>query len=238
MSSQGVSGSGKSTLGENTAQALGVPFYDGDQLHPQSNIDKMAQGIPLTDADREPWLALIRATADRICESENRPDQASENPTQEVKGIVVACSALKKYYRDILRGVKPQADEPPPASDLPSDHPITEHVDQEKEHQLLKSAASKELKTFFVYIKGTREVLVGRMKSRKGHFMKVNMLDSQLATLEDPTGEENVVVVHLEESPEQQLKDAVEGLRAVGFHDAHVRLSGEGARDQQAAVST
>ena len=55
----GVSGSGKSTLGEALAQRLGLPFADADDFHPPANVAKMSEGIPLTDADREPWLAVV-----------------------------------------------------------------------------------------------------------------------------------------------------------------------------------
>ena len=55
----GVSGSGKTTIGERLAQALGWPFYDGDQFHPPANVAKMQQGMPLTDEDRWPWLNAI-----------------------------------------------------------------------------------------------------------------------------------------------------------------------------------
>ncbi|KIO29828.1 hypothetical protein M407DRAFT_242482 [Tulasnella calospora MUT 4182] len=220
----GVSGSGKSTLGQNLASALGVPFYDGDSLHPQSNVEKMSKGIPLTDADREPWLALIRSTADRICENK----EADGSSTGEIKGVVIACSALKRYYRDILRGHTPKSHQPPPATDLPKDHPIAEHTgieiqsDQElakDEEKELERAASRELRTFFVYINGPREVLEDRMKQRQNHFMKVEMLDSQLATLENPIGEDGVVVVQLAESPDKQVRDAVDGLKKLGFPD-------------------
>ncbi|KAG9016010.1 hypothetical protein FRB90_003869 [Tulasnella sp. 427] len=237
----GVSGSGKSTLGQNLAEALGVPFYDGDSLHPQSNIDKMGRGIPLTDADREPWLALIRSTADRICENKEGELSSSPEGVSQVKGVVIACSALKRYYRDILRGRTPQSHQPPPATDLPKEHPITEHTGieissnedlQKEEERELERAASKDLRTFFVFINGPREVLQERMTHRQGHFMKVEMLDSQLRTLEDPTGEEGVVVVQLAESPQKQLDDAVEGLAKLGFHDQHIQSS---SKDQDAA---
>lgn len=89
----GVSGSGKSTVGEQVAELLGVPFVDGDALHPAANVAKMASGIPLTDDDRIPWLRAVgRALA------ETSPE-----------GAVVACSALKRSYRDLIRSEAPDA---------------------------------------------------------------------------------------------------------------------------------
>ncbi|PRY62461.1 MULTISPECIES: gluconokinase [Glycomyces] len=85
----GVSGSGKSTVAELLADRLGWPFTEGDELHPAANIAKMSAGIPLTDADREPWLRIIR---DRISAA------ASQG-----RSTVVTCSALRRAYRDILR---------------------------------------------------------------------------------------------------------------------------------------
>lgn len=89
----GVSGSGKSTVGEQVAHRLGVPFVDGDALHPAANVAKMASGVPLTDEDRIPWLRAVgRALA------ETAPE-----------GAVVACSALKRAYRDLIRAEAPDA---------------------------------------------------------------------------------------------------------------------------------
>lgn len=85
----GVSGSGKTTIGKALAQKLGCSFYDGDDFHPPENVAKMANGIPLNDADRRPWLARLH---DLIAEYEARGETA-----------VLACSALKKQYRDQLR---------------------------------------------------------------------------------------------------------------------------------------
>ena len=89
----GVSGCGKSTVAALLAGTLGWPFEEGDALHPQANIDKMATGHPLTDEDRWPWLSLV---ADWIDE---RLD-AGENG-------VITCSALKRSYRDALRDAQP-----------------------------------------------------------------------------------------------------------------------------------
>ncbi len=91
----GVSGSGKTTIGVLIAARLGWPFVDGDDLQPKANIDKMRSGVPLTDADRAPWLAAIGAWMDARA--------AAGEPG------VVACSALKRAYRDRLRAGRPQA---------------------------------------------------------------------------------------------------------------------------------
>ena len=85
----GVSGSGKTTIGPRLARALGVEYVEGDDLHPPGNVEKMRAGIPLTDADREPWLRRIAA---RLREAKAQDE-----------GLVVASSALKKEYRDLLR---------------------------------------------------------------------------------------------------------------------------------------
>ena len=85
----GVAGCGKTTVGERLAAALGWPFAEGDRFHPQANVAKMAAGIPLEDADRWPWL---RALADRIARAGARGARS-----------VLACSALKRSYRDVLR---------------------------------------------------------------------------------------------------------------------------------------
>lgn len=89
----GVSGSGKSTIGALVADALGVPFIDADELHPLANVEKMAAGHPLTDEDRWPWLAKVGQTLDEA----------------DGTGAVVACSALKRVYRDAIRAEAPRA---------------------------------------------------------------------------------------------------------------------------------
>lgn len=84
----GVSGSGKSTIGDKLAERLCWPYEDGDRFHPASNVAKMSAGHPLTDEDRWPWL---RAIADEI----DRVGKAGQH-------AVIACSALKRVYRDVL----------------------------------------------------------------------------------------------------------------------------------------
>lgn len=85
----GVSGAGKSTVGTLLAERLGWPFEDGDAFHPPQNVEKMRTGTPLTDEDRWPWLAAIAARIARA--------------RAEGTGVVIACSALKRAYRDVLR---------------------------------------------------------------------------------------------------------------------------------------
>lgn len=141
----GVSGTGKSTIGVALARVLDLPFVEGDDLHPEANVAKMSAGIPLTDADRAPWL-------DRVAAELDRP-------------VVVTCSALKRAYRDRLRAAAP---------DL-----------------------------VLVFLHGTPELLAARMSGRAGHFMPTALLTSQLATLEEPTSDENAIAVDVALTPEQ-----------------------------------
>ncbi|GAA5869765.1 hypothetical protein JCM1840_000585 [Sporobolomyces johnsonii] len=233
----GASGCGKSTVGLALAQALGVPFVDGDDLHPASNVAKMSAGTPLTDEDRIPWLHRIREDAILLTspaglealDQPSAPSSASEAAASAIshelsvvlgriqpaslqarkeakergekrkrEAVVVACSALTVEYRNLLRGEEAHFV-------LPDGREINEpkHLD---EH----------IETFFVYLQGTRPLLLNRMEHRPGHFMKASMLDSQLATLQEPheTDEVNVAVVPLgqgEEGKEERGKEPVIG---------------------------
>ncbi len=87
----GVSGAGKTTIGQALAADLHVPFVDGDELQPAANVRKMASGTPLTDEDRAPWLTRVGEVL------------------AGAPGLVVACSALRRRYRDAIRAVAPDA---------------------------------------------------------------------------------------------------------------------------------
>ncbi|PWN27205.1 shikimate kinase [Jaminaea rosea] len=164
----GTSGSGKSTLGASLSSALGIPFIDGDDLHPPANVAKMASGHPLNDNDREPWLKRIRETAietllgDGASPSQHRPP-----------AMIIACSSLKRSYRDLLRGSHSTLS--PTSPPLPASG----------------------LRTLHLYVDVSPTELLRRMHERKGHFMKEEMLKSQLETLEKPVegSEEGVIVV-------------------------------------------
>lgn len=90
----GVSGSGKTTVAKDLALRLGWDFKEGDSLHPATNVEKMRAGIPLTDDDRQPWLTAVAAWIDG----------------QQAKGLpgIVTCSALKRSYRRVVIGERPQ----------------------------------------------------------------------------------------------------------------------------------
>ena len=90
----GVSGVGKTTVGRLLAEALGAEFAEGDAYHPPENIEKMRRGIPLEDADRWPWLQILAEQIDRWLAAGTK--------------VVLACSALKQRYRDVLAKDRPQ----------------------------------------------------------------------------------------------------------------------------------
>jgi gluconokinase len=143
----GVSGAGKTTVGKLLASELGWELADADDYHSAANVEKMRGGIPLTDADRGPWLESLRSViVEWIAAGKNG---------------VLACSALKKEYRDML-------------------------------------IVGPEVRV--VYLKAGREVLLERLLERQGHYMKEGMLESQIATLEEP---DDAIVVNACRAPEE-----------------------------------
>ncbi len=147
----GVSGSGKTTVGWQLARQLGWEFADADDYHSAASVEKMRRGVPLTDADRRPWLEALRSLIANWISTE--------------RNAVLACSALKQAYRERLR--------------------VNDEVR-------------------LVYLKASHDLLSQRLRQRHDHYMKEPMLESQLATLEEP---ENAFAVNANETPEQIVRD-------------------------------
>jgi gluconokinase len=157
----GVSGSGKTTVAVKLAEQLGWQMLEGDKLHPPANVEKMKAGTPLDDNDRWPWL---RAIADVV-----------DNWRAEGVSGVVACSALKRSYRDMLVGSRPNV--------------------------------------LLVYLQGSHDLIAARMAARHGHFMPTALLDSQFATLEEPTEAEHPIVVSIAPPPDAIVAAVIEKLK-------------------------
>ena len=154
----GVSGSGKTTIGAMLARALGVEFLEGDTLHPSGNVQRMATGIPLTDDDRRPWLMAIA--------------QRLRDAKRAGTGLVVACSALKRSYRDLLRS---------------------------------RGAADVQ----FIYLAGDAGLIAERMAHRPHHFMPPALLASQVASLEEPSPDEDAWTCDIRQRPDTIVADLV-----------------------------
>ncbi|MFB9948339.1 gluconokinase [Rhizobium puerariae] len=161
----GVSGCGKTSIGKLLASGLGYRFIEGDSRHPQANVEKMRGGIPLTDADRWPWLETLGAEL------------------AEYEGTVVSCSALKRAYRDLLR--------------RKAGRPVT-----------------------FVFLQGDRALLAARMAGRRHEYMPLSLLDSQLATLELPDRERDVVTIEIDQPPERIVSLAITRIAALACRPA------------------
>ena len=157
----GVSGSGKTTIARGVAEREGWLLVEGDAFHPPANVAKMHAGTPLTDEDRSPWLRAIAHEIDAM--------------RAQGQSAVVACSALKRAYRDILIGDR---------SDV-----------------------------ILVYLQGSKALIAERLAARKGHFMPAALLDSQFATLEEPSEDEHAVVVSIAPAADAIVEDVVRQLK-------------------------
>ncbi len=140
----GVSGSGKTTVGQLLASETGGDFLDGDDFHPPENVAKMSTGIPLTDQDRQGWLETLAGLI-------RNADQLT----------IIACSALKSSYREVLNGAE------------------------------------------FVFLHGSPDLLSERINQREDHYMPPGLLQSQLDTLEVPSG---ALSLDISKSPEELTK--------------------------------
>ena len=158
----GVAGCGKSSLGTALAAARALPLIEGDDHHSAESRAKRSRGIALDDADRAGWLDRLGAELARHAAQEG--------------GAVLTCSALKRAYRDIIVGDRPEV--------------------------------------ALVYLRGSRELIQHRMAARHEHFMPVGLLDSQFATLQEPDGVENPVVIDVEGGPSEIVARIVERFRS------------------------
>ncbi|NXI51061.1 GNTK gluconokinase, partial [Chloroceryle aenea] len=139
-------------------------FYDADDYHSTGNKKKMAEGIPLNDEDRIPWLCALHDIL-------RREDSSRQN-------AVLACSALKKMYRNIL----------------------VSGASAIKSNQTEQPGENAALQILFVHLDGSVDTIAGRLEKRSGHFMPPKLLKSQFDTLEPPSAPENFITVSVEKS--------------------------------------
>lgn len=158
---------------------LGWRFYDADDYHPEENRVKMGKGIPLNDQDRIPWLCNLHDILLRDVTSGQH--------------VILACSALKKVYRDILirgkNGAPPKCEEPG------------------------KEGKPAEVQLLVVYLSGSFEVISGRLLKRKGHFMPPELLQSQFDILEPPSAPENFIQISVDKSLPEMIAIIMEALK-------------------------
>lgn len=174
----GVSGCGKTSVGKLIASGLGYRFIEGDSRHPAANVEKMRNGIPLTDADRWPWLEML---GDELARDE---------------ATVISCSALKLSYRDLLRERARGQDVGGQARGQ-TGRPLT-----------------------FVFLQGDRALLAARMAGRRHEYMPLSLLDSQLATLELPQRERDVVTIEIDQPAERIASLAITRIAALAHRPA------------------
>ncbi len=162
----GVTGSGKTTIGKLLAKGFSCEFLDADDYHSPDNKAKMKAGIALTDSDRQPWLEDLAKLINKHAIAQ--------------RSLVLACSALKDSYREILSEAYPYL--------------------------------------VIVYLKIAPDTAADRLANRQHEFMNADLLDSQFKTLEEPTGD-NVIVIDAGDKPQaivNTIMSQFEGQRQPG----------------------
>ena len=149
-------------------------FIDGDDYHTPANVSKMAEGKPLTDEDRAGWLSNLAGMI--------------QDHLQRNQSVVVACSALKHSYRELLFGKRDAAkgDAAAASTAAASETP----TGTQSAAAAAASSPSSVPRLFLVHLNGSHDLLLRRLTARKGHFFKSDLLASQLDTLEMPNVEE------------------------------------------------
>jgi gluconokinase len=153
----GVTGSGKTTVGRMLADRLEWVYLEADDFHSAANKEKMHRGVPLTEADRLPWLDAIHT------------ELVMQNA--QGKNVVLACSALREEYRVIL---------------------------------------TAGLQVKLIYLRGSRELIGGRLRLRKHHFAGESILDDQFAVLEEP---HDAILEDIAEDPETIVEEILHKIR-------------------------
>nr|XP_003732008.2 probable gluconokinase isoform X1 [Callithrix jacchus] len=169
----------RSTVGAVLASELGWKFYDADDYHSEENRRKMGKGIPLNDQDRIPWLCNLHDILLR--------DVASG------QHVVLACSALKKMYRDILTQGKDGA--------------------APKCKESGREAKWAKIQLLVVHLSGSFEVISERLLKRKGHFMPPELLQSQFETLEPPAAPEKFIQISVNKNVSKIIATIMETLK-------------------------
>ncbi len=143
----GVAGAGKTVVGRGVAERVGSVFVDADDLHPVGNVEKMRRGEALGDAERWPWLRAVRGEVERL--------------VVEGRGVVVACSALKRGYREVLLGGVGGG-------------------------RGVGGVGGRGVRRVVVFLRVEEDVARERVGGRGGHFMPAGLVGDQFAVLEEP----------------------------------------------------
>ncbi|KAG8130689.1 hypothetical protein E2320_017353, partial [Naja naja] len=183
----GVSGSGKSTVGTLLADKLGWKFYEGDDYHPEENRKKMAEGIPLTDQDRIPWLCHLHEILMRF----------------NLLIIKRTCIWTKCHF-SLLSSQKNVSVH---FGDGEAGCQSLNNQQEEKE--------STPRKILFVHLAGPIELIASRLEKRRGHFMPPSLLQSQFDTLEPPCAPENFITVSLEKPVSETVSEIERHLKSL-----------------------